>query len=105
MSTTIDLYVSLDGSSDFNAPYGTGSWDDVGWINSLSLYDGSGADVYNAHVDLSGSVWTIRSMNIGSEGIATLYLNDVGSRLIVQIQNMTMAAMAMADMKVWAHRS
>ena len=77
MSTTRDLDVSLDGSSDFNTPNGTGRWDDVGWISSLSLYDGSGADVYNAHVDLSGSDWTIRSMNIGSSGTSTLYLNDV----------------------------
>ncbi len=32
-------------------------------------------------------------------------LTDLGSGLIDQSQKMTVAAMAMADMKVWAHRS
>ena len=31
--------------------------------------------------------------------------NDLGSGLIVYSQKMTVAAMQMADMKVWAHRS
>ncbi len=30
---------------------------------------------------------------------------DLGSELIDHIQKMTMAAIAIADMKVWAHRS
>ena len=32
-------------------------------------------------------------------------IRDLGSGLIDHIQKMTMAAIAMADMKVWAHRS
>ena len=36
---------------------------------------------------------------------ALLPLADLGSGLIDQSQKMTVAAMTMADMKVWAHRS
>jgi len=39
-----------------------------------------------------------------AEGIA-LWVPTLGSGLIDQSQKMTVAAMEMADMKVWAHRS
>ena len=38
-------------------------------------------------------------------GSQNFYRHSLGSGLIDQSQNMNVAAMQMADMKVWAHRS
>jgi hypothetical protein len=54
--------------------------------------------------NLSGILSAICLLPTASHAADTAF-GDLGSGLIDHIQKMTMAAMAIADMKVWAQRS
>jgi hypothetical protein len=51
------------------------------------------------------TAWVIEAVDVLEDVRLRLFACLLGSGLIDHIQKMTMAAMAIADMKVWAQRS
>lgn len=99
MTVEQQLYVSLDGDSNFNTFNGTASWTESGWLSQLSLYQADPNKFVSIYVDLSGSDWSIRSLSSGAVGEGLLYLSDVDDQDGRNIQLISVSVAAVVNLR------
>jgi hypothetical protein len=100
-SALVSIHASVAGAADVSGP---------SLVPASAFYIGFGAtgnyNKYNDwNVDATGYSNVYQGGELVQSGTAGGPPVDLGSGLIDHIQKMTRAAIAMADMKVWAQRS